>query len=84
MYPVTIPDPRWLYICQAYATSRTPTLIMIGQTGIIPTDKIMLRVEIELNGILLNGNPIMQAFYSWVRSYRQISPAADSFDYFVQ
>lgn len=80
MYPATIPDSRWLYICQVYSTNRTPNLLVLGYTGVINNDASMRIIEIELNGVMQNGNPVMQAFYSWVRSYREILASDESFD----
>lgn len=83
-YPAVVPDARWLYLCLAHATHRTPNLIRLAGTGTIKDSKLMLTIEIELNGVMQNGNAVMQAFMEWVKAYRFTTPAADSFDFFVQ
>jgi hypothetical protein len=76
-YPVTIPNPEWLYFCQVFANSRTPNMKRVAISGIVATDQQMLFLESEVTGVLQNGNPSMCRFYDWIRANRSFKDVDD-------
>jgi len=75
MYPITIPNPYWVYLCQVFANANTPIMLSVASTGVVnlPGDMSELGKEVSFN----IPNSLNDSFFTWINLQTNVvSPSA--------
>lgn len=64
MYPITVPNVFWVYLCSVFANVNTPAMLIVAETGQVPDFATMgeLGKEVSYNV----PNRLNNDFFTWI------------------